>query len=58
MEDYQPADVLRQYLHTLDGQKFRLDCGHRITFGTNLGNNLVVNNGKTFTLICSLCSYL
>ena len=56
---YQEADALRQLLwETLAGRKFKLQCGHHITFGQYLGNNIAVKNGaKGFKVICSLCSY-
>ena len=47
-------DILRR---TLYGKKFRLDCGHHITFGEVLGNDLTIRNGKDFKVICALCGY-
>ena len=54
---YENPDVLREYLQALKGRKFRLDCGHHITWGYFLGNNIMVYNGKRLTIICSQCSY-
>ena len=55
---YQEADVLRRALEAvLNGQKFKLDCGHHFTAGTNLGNDITIRNGKHLTIICSLCGY-
>jgi len=47
-------DILRR---TLYKKKFRLECGHYITFGEQLGNDLTIRNGKDFTVICSQCGY-
>ena len=47
-------DILRKALY---GKKFRLECGHYITFGEQLGNDLTIRNGKDFTVICSQCGY-
>jgi hypothetical protein len=47
-------DILRR---TLYKKKFRLECGHFITFGEVLGNDLIIRNGKDFTVICSQCGY-
>lgn len=55
---YQEADLLKGILlKALEGRKFRLDCGHHITFGHHLGNDLTLYNGKEFTVICSQCGY-
>jgi len=58
---YQEAEALRQLLwETLAGKKFKLHCGHHITFGQQLGNDLTLYNGaknKGFVVICSLCGY-
>jgi len=40
----------------LQGRKFKLDCGHCVTFGCYLGNDIVIVNGKTPDIICSLCN--
>ncbi len=55
---YQETDLLRAILFkTLEGRKFKLDCGHHITFGHHLGNNITIYNGKEFAVICSQCGY-
>ena len=54
---YEDTEVLRQILVHLKGRKFRLDCGHHVTFGYFLGNNFTVFNGKSPKIICSLCGY-
>jgi len=54
---YQHVDKLKQVLNSLKGMKFRLDCGHHITFGHNLGNNIIIYNGQQLIIICTLCGY-
>ena len=54
---YKTADELREIIKQLKGQKFVLDCGHHVTFGTFLGNDIMIQNGKNPKIICSLCSY-
>ena len=54
---YEDAQVLKDILKGLRGRKFRLDCGHHITFGHNLGNDITIYNGKTVRIVCSLCGY-
>jgi len=56
-KEYRPADELRQILTELDKEKFHLDCGHRITFGEVLGNDLTIRNGKKLRIICAQCGY-
>jgi len=57
-EQYQSTDILRDILkQTLEGKKFRLDCGHHITFGYFLGNDITIYNGKKAKIICSQCGY-
>ncbi len=57
-QEYAKADELRQLLiEMLGGEKFVLDCGHRITLGHPLGNNLIIINGTRLKLICTLCGY-
>jgi hypothetical protein len=53
-EPEQLGDILKR---VLAGKKFRLHCGHHVTFGTNLGNDITVRNGKEYKIICSLCGY-
>lgn len=58
---YDTSNALKVLLwETLAGRKFKLDCGHHITFGKYLGNDLTLRNGaknKGFKCICSLCGY-
>lgn len=55
---YQETDSLRRILtETLKGQRFRLDCGHHITWGHHLGNDITIYNGKKLKIICSQCGY-
>ena len=56
-EQYEDTDTLRKIIEELNGRKFRLDCGHHITFGHSLGNDITVRNGKTIKIICSQCGY-
>jgi hypothetical protein len=57
-ERYQEPELLRDILQrTLAGRKFRLQCGHYVTWGTNLGNDVTIRNGKKLRVVCSLCSY-
>ena len=57
MKGYKETDKLREVFNLLKGKKFQLDCGHHITFGTNLGNNIIIFNGKKFMIVCTLCGY-
>lgn len=54
---YEPTEVLKEALKVLKGRKFRLDCGHHVTFGHFLGNDITIRNGKELKIICSLCGY-
>ena len=45
-EVYQDTEVLRHIIDNLKGRKFRLDCGHHVTFGHFLGNDITIRNGK------------
>jgi len=54
---YEETDSLRQFLDRLKGRKFKLDCGHHVTFGYLLGNDIIIYNGAKLKIICSLCSY-
>ena len=56
-EQYQAPEKLKAIIKTLKGQKFKLDCGHHITFGHYLGNDITIRNGAKPTIICSLCGY-
>ncbi|MBI9086082.1 MAG: hypothetical protein JEZ11_20960 [Desulfobacterales bacterium] len=55
---YEDTEALRDILkRTLEGRKFLLDCGHCVTFGYYLGNNITIYNGKKLKIICSQCGY-
>lgn len=55
---YRDTDELRDILNrALTGMKFKLDCGHHITFGYHLGNDITIYNGKRLLIICSQCGY-
>ena len=54
---YTNVELLKVYLNNLKIQKYRLDCGHQVTFGYFLGNNILIINGKEFRIICSQCAY-
>jgi hypothetical protein len=57
MQYYQSPDELRKIIQQLKGKKFKLDCHHHVSFGHHLGNDITIRNGKTPTIICSLCGY-
>jgi hypothetical protein len=54
---YEDVQFLKHELSKLIGRKFKLDCGHHVTVGHNLANNITIYNGKDLTIICSLCGY-
>jgi hypothetical protein len=55
---YQEPELLREILvKALKGKKFTLDCGHHVTIGHHLGNDITIYNGKELRIICTLCSY-
>ena len=54
---YSNVELLKAYLNNLKTKKYRLDCGHHVTFGFFLGNDVVIINGKEFRIICSQCAY-
>ena len=54
---YSNVEELRVYLSNLKTKKYRLDCGHHVTFGYFLGNDIMVRNGKDLRVICSQCAY-
>ena len=57
-KEYEDTEVLKEILlRALAGKRFRLDCGHRVTFAHNLGNDITIYNGKTLKIICSQCGY-
>jgi len=58
IKEYQDVSVLKAILaKTLTGKKLKLDCGHYITFGYYLGNDITIYNGKEFKIICSMCGH-
>jgi len=56
-QKYQDTDVLREIIKRLKGSRYRLDCGHHISFGHIFGNNITIINGKEPKIICSQCGY-
>jgi hypothetical protein len=55
---YAETAELREILKkALASKKFRLDCGHHVSFFHYLGNNVTIYNGKKFKIICSQCGY-
>ena len=55
-KDYEDTKELKQIIANLKGRKFRLDCGHKVTFGHNLANDITIYN-KPLKIICSQCGY-
>jgi hypothetical protein len=51
------TEVLKRVLLWLTDKRFRLDCGHHITFGHFLGNDITILKGKRLKVICSQCGY-
>jgi len=56
-EAYQDVEALKKIIQGLDGKKFKLHCGHHISFGYHLGNDITIRNGKNPVITCSLCGY-
>ena len=54
-EVYRDSTELRKIIKQMRGMKFRLDCGHHVTFGFYLGNDVIIRNGKEPRIICSEC---
>jgi hypothetical protein len=55
---YSEPEALRDILkRVLSGRKFLLDCGHFVSFGHFLGNDITILNGKKPKIICSLCGH-
>ena len=52
---YAEVDELKAIIHELRGRKFKLDCGHRVTLGYFLGNDIVIKNGKACEIVCVDC---
>ena len=56
-DTYENTNALRKMLKQLKGRKFRLDCGHHVTFCHFLGNDITIRNGKQLEITCSQCGY-
>lgn len=56
-EAYQDVEELEKIIQSLKGEKFHLHCGHQVTFGYHLGNDITIRNGKNPEITCSLCGY-
>lgn len=55
---YHDPELLRDILRrALSQKKFRLDCGHLVTFNQFLGNDIIVRNGSELRFICTECGY-
>ena len=55
MQQYRETTRLRAVVNQLKGQKYKLDCGHHVTFGHHLGNDITIRqNGR---IVCSQCGY-
>ncbi len=54
---YQEVNELKKAIQSLKGKKFKLHCGHHVTFGYNLGNDILIINGKNPKIVCSFCGY-
>ena len=55
---YETPEQLKEILtEALAGKKFRLDCGHHVSFWHHLGNDITIYNGKEFQVMCSQCGY-
>ncbi len=55
---YGQPELLKDILHReLYHKKFRLECGHHVTFNEVLGNNITIYNGKELRIICAQCGY-
>jgi len=48
-------ESLKEILIGLKDLKFTLDCGHQVTFGYFLGNDIIVRNGKVPEITCLEC---
>nr|WP_319393441.1 hypothetical protein [uncultured Desulfobacter sp.] len=56
-EEYQDVEELKKIIRGLKGKKYRLSCGHHVTFGHFLGSDITIRNGKEPVIICSQCGY-
>ncbi|WP_207691537.1 hypothetical protein [Desulfonema limicola] len=54
---YEDGEILRKIIEDLKGRKFKLDCGHHVTFGHFLSNDITIKTNKHPEIICSLCGY-
>ncbi len=54
---YANVKKLNNFMIQLKGRKFKLDCGHHVTFGYFFGNDITIRNGKELTIICAQCGY-
>ena len=52
---YREPQALQKVFQTLIGKKYTLTCGHHVTFGYFLGNDIIIRNGKTLEIICLEC---
>ena len=58
VKPYESTDELRKIIRSLKGKKFKLDCGHHVTFGHVFGNDITIYNSyKGLPIICSQCGY-
>lgn len=55
--DYESSEELKKVIEGLKGRKFKLDCGHHITFGHNFGNDISIYQGHPLHIICTQCGY-
>ncbi len=54
---YQDTEILRDIIRQLKGRKYKLDCGHHLTFGEYLGSDITIRNGANPEITCSECGY-
>jgi hypothetical protein len=54
-KQYRPVNELIQQLSKLAGQKFQLSCGHHITWGRFLANDIIIYNGEKLSIVCLNC---
>ncbi len=55
-DQYMPSAELKKFLVQLKGQKFKLDCGHHVTFGHHMANDITIRH-LTGQIVCSQCGY-
>ena len=56
-ETYEASENLKKVIETLKGRKFKLDCGHHVTFGYFLENSISIYNGNHPMIICTQCGH-